>query len=64
MLAGVRMMEAEGHDSLVTSYESVTDNARLDVVSAADTLRILAVHGAPARSDTGDAARPDEGPEQ
>jgi RNA polymerase sigma factor (sigma-70 family) len=42
-----REVEAAGRDALVTSFESVTDGARLDVVSAHDTYEILSVHGAP-----------------
>jgi hypothetical protein len=40
-------VEAAGRAALVTSFESVTDGARLDVVSARDTYEILSVHGAP-----------------
>jgi RNA polymerase sigma factor (sigma-70 family) len=42
-----REVEAAGRAALVTSFESVTDAARLDVVSARDTYEILSVHGAP-----------------
>jgi hypothetical protein len=42
-----REVEAAGRAALVTSFESVTDGARLDVVSARDTYEILSVHGAP-----------------
>jgi RNA polymerase sigma factor (sigma-70 family) len=42
-----REVEAAGRAALVTSFESVADAARLDVVSARDTYEILSVHGAP-----------------
>jgi RNA polymerase sigma-70 factor (ECF subfamily) len=42
--AGARSIETGGRPALVTSYRSVTDGARLDVVSAADDLEILAVY--------------------
>jgi RNA polymerase sigma-70 factor (ECF subfamily) len=42
-----REVEAAGCAAIVTSFESVTDGARLDVVSASDTYEILSVHGAP-----------------
>jgi RNA polymerase sigma-70 factor (ECF subfamily) len=42
-----REVEAAGRAAIVTSFESVTDAARLDVVSARDTYEILSVHGAP-----------------
>jgi RNA polymerase sigma-70 factor (ECF subfamily) len=38
----------DGHPALVTRFESVTDAARLDVVSRRDTLMAIDVHGAPA----------------
>jgi RNA polymerase sigma-70 factor (ECF subfamily) len=41
-----REVEAAGRAVLVTSFESVVDAARLDVVSARDTYEILSVHGA------------------
>jgi hypothetical protein len=40
-------VEAAGRAALVTSFESVTDGARLDIVSARDTYEILSVHAAP-----------------
>lgn len=43
-LAATCFVEADGHPALVTTYESVADRARLDVVAAAETLRVLAVH--------------------
>jgi hypothetical protein len=55
--AGTRPVEAQGHPAFVTTYESVTDGARFEVVSDAETLRILSVHGAPATSDTRGPAR-------
>jgi hypothetical protein len=42
--AGMYPIETDGRAALVTSYQSVADAARLDVVSAADDLQILAVH--------------------
>jgi RNA polymerase sigma-70 factor (ECF subfamily) len=42
-----REVEAAGRAALVTSFESIADAARLDVVSARDTYEILSVHGAP-----------------
>ena len=42
-----REVEVAGRAALVTSFESVADAARLDVVSAHDTYEILSVHGAP-----------------
>jgi RNA polymerase sigma factor (sigma-70 family) len=42
-----REVEAAGRAALVTSFESIADTARLDVVSARDTYEILSVHGAP-----------------
>jgi RNA polymerase sigma-70 factor (ECF subfamily) len=42
-----REVEAAGRAALVTSFESVTDRARLDIVSARDTYEILSVHAAP-----------------
>ena len=41
-----REVEAAGCAAIVTSFESVTDGARLDVVSARDSYEILSVHGA------------------
>jgi hypothetical protein len=46
--AGVRSVDAQGQAAAVTAYESVTDGARYEVVSAADSLRLLSVHGGPA----------------
>ena len=43
-----------GGPALVTCYESVAGAARFEVVSALDTLRVLAVHGTSAPDDTGD----------
>jgi RNA polymerase sigma-70 factor (ECF subfamily) len=40
-----REVESAGRAALVTSFESVVDAARLDVVSARDTYEILSVHG-------------------
>jgi RNA polymerase sigma-70 factor (ECF subfamily) len=42
-----REVEAAGRAAIVTSFESVADAARLDVVSARDTYEILSVHGVP-----------------
>jgi hypothetical protein len=39
-------VEIAGHPALVTRFESVTDAARLDVVSRRDTLMVIHVHGA------------------
>jgi RNA polymerase sigma factor (sigma-70 family) len=41
-------VEIAGHPALVTRFESVTDAARLDVVSRRDTLMVIHIHGAPA----------------
>ncbi|HKO24741.1 MAG TPA: sigma-70 family RNA polymerase sigma factor, partial [Chloroflexota bacterium] len=43
-----REVEIAGHPALVTRFESVTDAARLDVVSRRDTLMAIHIHGAPA----------------
>ena len=40
-----REVTAGGHAAIVTSFESVTEQARLDVVSARDTYRVLSIHG-------------------
>jgi RNA polymerase sigma factor (sigma-70 family) len=40
-------VEIAGHPALVTRFESVTDAARLDVVSRRDTLAEICVHRAP-----------------
>jgi hypothetical protein len=53
-----------GGPALVTRYESVAGAARLEVVSALDTLRVIAVYGAPAPSNMDNATRQDEGVEQ
>ncbi len=53
-----------GGPALVTRYEAVAAAARLDVVPALDSLRVLAVHGAPAPRYTGDTAYPEEDREQ
>jgi RNA polymerase sigma factor (sigma-70 family) len=42
-----REVEAVGRAALVTSFESIIDAARLDIVSVRDTYEILSVHGAP-----------------
>jgi RNA polymerase sigma-70 factor (ECF subfamily) len=42
-----REVEVAGRAALVTTFESVTGAARLEVVSARDTYEILSVHGAP-----------------
>jgi len=39
-----REVEVDGRPAIVTSYESVTESARLDVISTADTLAVLGVH--------------------
>lgn len=44
-----RQVEAAGRAAIITSYESVTGQARLDVISARDTYELLGVHGAPDR---------------
>jgi RNA polymerase sigma-70 factor (ECF subfamily) len=41
-------VDVAGHPALVTTFESVTDAARLDVLSRRDTLAVLHTHGAPA----------------
>lgn len=43
-----REMEIDGAPAIVTTYASLTNSDQLDVVVAADTFRILAVHGVPA----------------
>jgi RNA polymerase sigma-70 factor (ECF subfamily) len=45
--AGTCSVNAEGHEAFVTTYESVTDAARFEVISDAQTLRILSIHSAP-----------------
>ena len=40
-----REIEVDGRAVIVTSFVSVSDAARLDVISAADTLAVLAVYG-------------------
>src|SRR5919199_5541234 len=40
-------IEAAGQSALVTSFASVVDTARLDVVIARDSLRLLSSHGTP-----------------
>jgi RNA polymerase sigma factor (sigma-70 family) len=39
-----REVDVAGHPALVTTFESVTDAARLDVVSRRDTLAVISVH--------------------
>ncbi len=39
-----REIEAEGHQAIVTTFESVSDSARLEVVARRDTFEVLAVH--------------------
>lgn len=41
-----REVEAQGGPALVTTFESVTESARLEIVSSADTLRVLKMHEA------------------
>ncbi|HEX2037651.1 MAG TPA: RNA polymerase sigma factor [Chloroflexota bacterium] len=43
-LAGTRRVNAQAQEAVVTTYESVTAAARYEVVSAAETLRILGVY--------------------
>jgi hypothetical protein len=43
-----REVEAEGSRALVTSFESVSDAARLDIIYAHDTYALMGIHGAPA----------------
>lgn len=43
-----REIEVGGRMAIVTSVESVTGSARLDVISVSDTFEVLAVYGAPA----------------
>jgi hypothetical protein len=40
-----REIEADGRPALVTGFESIVDAARLDIVIARDSLRLLGVHG-------------------
>ncbi len=42
-----REVEVEGRAALVSRFESVTGQAALDIVSAAETYEVIAVHGAP-----------------
>jgi RNA polymerase sigma factor (sigma-70 family) len=42
-----REVEAEGQPAIISTYASVTDGARLEVLSARDSLQVLAIHGAP-----------------
>jgi hypothetical protein len=42
-----REVEAAGGPALVTSFESITGGARLDVVTARDAFEIIGIHGAP-----------------
>jgi hypothetical protein len=42
-----RELEAAGGPALVTSYESITGGARLDVVNARHAFEIISIHGAP-----------------
>jgi RNA polymerase sigma-70 factor (ECF subfamily) len=46
MLPG-RQVEAGGRAAIVTSFESLTAAARIDVVTARDTFEVIGVHGAP-----------------
>jgi RNA polymerase sigma factor (sigma-70 family) len=41
-----REVKADGRPAVVTTFESVTDSARLEVVFSRETLRLLGVHGA------------------
>lgn len=38
-------IEVDGRAAIVTSFESVTNNARLDVVCAYDTYEVLRIYG-------------------
>jgi hypothetical protein len=42
-----REVEAAGRPAVVTSFESLTSQARLDIVCTRDTYEVLHVHGAP-----------------
>ena len=42
-----RQIESEGQPAVVTIFESVPDGHRLAIVSARDSYRLLAIHGAP-----------------
>jgi hypothetical protein len=42
-----RDIDVGGRPAVVTTYESVTDSARLDVVSTRDTVDLVGVHGGP-----------------
>lgn len=44
-------VESAGRAAVVTSFQSVTSPARLDVVSARDTFELLDVHGVPGGAD-------------
>ncbi len=41
-----RAVEVDGRSALVTTFESVTEIAKLDVISARDTFEVLGVHSA------------------
>lgn len=41
-----REIEADGRPAILSSFESVTDSARFDVVSTRDSFELLGVHGA------------------
>jgi RNA polymerase sigma factor (sigma-70 family) len=43
-----REIEAQGTSAVVTSFESVTESARLEVVAARDTFEIVGIHASPA----------------
>ncbi len=44
-------VESAGRAAVVTSFQSVTSPARLDVVSARDTFELLDIHGVPGGAD-------------
>jgi len=51
-----RTIEADGRAAIVTSYESVTGRATLDVIADRDTFRVIGVHGAPSEGHDETAA--------
>jgi hypothetical protein len=39
------MIETAGQEAFVISFESITSAARIDVVSALDTFKLISIHG-------------------
>jgi hypothetical protein len=42
-----REVEAAGRSAIVTTFQSLTGQARLEVVTARDVFEIISIHGAP-----------------